>query len=241
MRLARKMHHSFTTTVRRYATRTGETSRFVSITLAAVALFISGCDQQSAQPDTAAMEAASGAYKTCAACHGATGLGNRAMQAPSLVNLDPWYVSRQLENFRSGVRGKHPKDAQGMQMASQASLLRDDQAVEAVAREIDSFPNKAPDATFEANPDTGRDRYNMTCGACHGPEAVGNQALNAPSLRGIDDWYLVRQYENFREGIRGTHADDTYGQQMQRMGQVLESEQDMKDVAAWLQSLGIND
>lgn len=214
--------------------------KFFSMMLAVAALLLSGCDGPSAQPGDVAMQAASSAYKTCASCHGASGLGNAAMQAPALVNLDGWYVSRQLENFRAGIRGRHPKDHYGMQMASQSSLLKDDQAIEAVVRQIDSFTNKALAPTFDADLDAGRDHYNMTCSACHGPEGVGNQAMNAPSLRGINDWYLVRQYENFRLGVRGTHEDDIYGQQMQRMGNVVESEQDMKDVAAWLLSLGIN-
>lgn len=214
--------------------------RFVFFTLVATTLFVSGC-KPSEQPDLAAMEAASGAYKTCAACHGANGEGNPAMQAPSLVNLDTWYLARQLENFRSGVRGSHPKDTQGILMASQAALLADDAAIAAVVRQIDSFPNNVPEATLKGNVSAGRDRYYMTCGACHGPEGVGNEVLNAPSLVGIDDWYLVRQYENFRDGIRGVHADDEYGQQMQRMGQVLDSEQQMQDVATWLATLDIDD
>jgi cytochrome c553 len=40
--------------------------------------------------------------------------------------------------------------------------------------------------------------------------------------------------------LRGTHADDLYGQQMQRMGKVLKSDQDIRDVAAYLTSLGID-
>lgn len=214
--------------------------KFVLITLAAASLLIGGC-KQSEQPDLAAMEAASGAYKTCAACHGAEGEGNPAMQAPALVNLDSWYLARQLENYRSGIRGTHRKDTQGMLMASQAALLADDAAIAAVVRQIDSFPNIRPAATLKGNTEAGKDRYYMTCGACHGPEGVGNELLNSPSLVGIDDWYLARQYENFKDGVRGAHADDVYGQQMQRMGQVLDTDQQVKDVVAWLASLDIND
>lgn len=208
---------------------------------AVVVVLLSACDQKSAQPDAAAVAASSGAYKTCAACHGATGLGNAAMQAPALVSIEDWYLERQLNNFRNGVRGQHPEDQWGQVMADQATLLADDAAVKAVVAQIATFRDKAPEPTFDADLARGRDHYNMTCGACHGPEGVGNAALNAPSLRGMDDWYVVRQYENFRTGIRGAHSDDIYGQQMARMGQVLRSEDDVRDVAAWLLSLGIDD
>lgn len=200
-----------------------------------------GCEKQEPQLDAAAMAAASGAYRSCAACHGARGMGNKALQAPALVNLDEDYLRRQLNNFRAGIRGRHAKDQWGQQMYSQASLLKDETDVEAVVLQIGTFENLAPAATFEADIDRGKGLYDSTCGACHGPNAEGITLLNAPSLRGIDDWYLVRQYQNFGDGIRGTHEDDEYGQQMQRMGQVLKSEEDIRNVAAWLLSLGVDD
>lgn len=214
---------------------------FRLLSAATVLVLMSACDQKAEQPGTAAVSASSGAYRTCAACHGATGLGNKAVQAPALVNLDDWYLERQLLNYRDGIRGRHPKDRWGQQMADQASLLADEAAVSAVVAKIATFRDQVPEPTFEADLARGRDHYNMTCGACHGPDGIGNQAMNAPALRGLDDWYLVRQYENFRDGIRGTHEDDIYGQQMARMGQVLKTEDDMRDVAAWLLSLGIDE
>lgn len=215
-------------------------SLFRSLLILTVLFLLNACERQS-EPDAAAMAASSGAYKTCAACHGANGEGNRAMNAPALVNLEGWYLKRQLVNFQSGIRGKHPKDTWGMQMASQASLLKGDAGIDGVVAQIDGFDNITPAATIKGDSKRGKDFYNMTCGACHGPEGSGNLALNAPALRGLNDWYLVRQYENFRDGVRGSHADDTYGQQMLRMGQVLKTEQDIRDVAVWLGSLGIDD
>jgi len=208
--------------------------KYVSMLPFIFALALAGCDRSPLE-GAAAEEAA---YRSCTACHGATGLGNRGMQAPALVNLDDWYVRRQLMNFKNGIRGRHSKDIYGMQMASQASLLSDEPAVEAVIRRIDSFPNKAPLATLQADAAAGARQYAQHCSACHGPEGEGYADLGAPSLRGIDDWYLVRQYENFRDGIRGNHKDDLYGQQMLPMGQLLTDEQ-VRDVVVWLQSLGL--
>jgi cytochrome c oxidase subunit 2 len=207
------------------------------LTIALTAVLLSACDQSAPQPDKAAMQAASGAYRTCAACHGAKGEGNAALNAPALVNLDEWYLKRQLQNFKEGIRGAHPEDIDGMVMAAQAALLPNDQAIDEIVRQVAGFPDVQPLVTLRTDIGNGKETYEMICGACHGVEGVGNETLNAPSLRGIDDWYLLRQYEKFRSGVRGAHADDTYGQQMQRMGHVL-SEEEARRVTAWLATLG---
>ena len=77
-----------------------------------------------------------------------------------------------------------------------------------------------------------------TCGACHGPNAEGMQALNAPRLAGMEPWYVVRQLENFKNGVRGSDSRDTYGMQMAPMAQILPDKQAMEDVAAYVKSLG---
>ena len=38
-------------------------------------------------------------------------------------------MERQLENFRKGIRGTHPQDFYGSQMASMARVVSDEQAV----------------------------------------------------------------------------------------------------------------
>jgi len=46
---------------------------------------------------------------------------------------------------------------------------------------------------------TGKPLY-AVCAACHGLQAEGNPALNAPKLSGQGDWYLKRQLRNFKNG-----------------------------------------
>ena len=41
------------------------------------------------------------------------------------------------------------------------------------------------------------------CAACHGAQAEGNPALNAPKLSGQGDWYLKRQLQQFQERCAG--------------------------------------
>lgn len=64
----------------------------------------------------------------CSACHNASGKGNPALSAPRLSGTDPVYLARQLRHFRSGVRGTHPADKMGKQMAAISKMLPSDDA-----------------------------------------------------------------------------------------------------------------
>lgn len=88
-----------------------------------------------------------------------------------------------------------------------------------------------------ADTKAGKAKY-AVCIACHGVRAEGNKGLNGPALAGLQDWYLERQLKNFKEGIRGTHKDDIYGNQMRPMAMTLASDKDIKDVVAYIKTLG---
>jgi cytochrome c553 len=72
------------------------------------------------------------------------------------------------------------------------------------------------------------------CAACHGPAGGGSKDLNAPAIAGQEEWYLVRQLQNFKSGARGAHAGDTYGMQMAPMAQTLASDTDIANLAAYV-------
>ncbi|HTR01260.1 MAG TPA: cytochrome c [Candidatus Acidoferrum sp.] len=76
-----------------------------------------------------------------------------------------------------------------------------------------------------------------TCQACHGANGEGQEALNAPRIGGQAEWYVIRQLENFKNGIRGANPKDTYGMQMAPMSQTLPNDQAMADVAAYIKTL----
>jgi cytochrome c oxidase subunit 2 len=77
-------------------------------------------------------------YATCAACHGADGRGIAATNAPRLRGMSDWYMARQVRNFRSGIRGSHPQDIPGAQMALVAGMLTDDASVDDVLVYVNS-------------------------------------------------------------------------------------------------------
>lgn len=59
----------------------------------------------------------------CSACHAANGKGNQALGAPRLSGIDNVYLARQYGNFRKGLRGSHPQDKLGKQMAAISKML----------------------------------------------------------------------------------------------------------------------
>jgi cytochrome c oxidase subunit 2 len=75
------------------------------------------------------------------------------------------------------------------------------------------------------------------CAACHGAQAEGQLALNAPKLSGQDPNYLKEQLRKYKAGIRGTHADDIYGRQMQPMAATLANGSMIDNVVAYIGSL----
>jgi cytochrome c oxidase subunit 2 len=190
--------------------------------------FLLGTGAAQAQPGEAL-------YAACVACHGADGTGNVALNAPALAGQLPDYLERQLQHFKSGVRGADPKDTPGQQMRGMASSLGDDAAIAAVVAYIGTL-SPAQGTAVEYDQRNGENQYNAACGACHGGKAQGNTALNAPRLAGLDAAYLNRQYRNFAAGIRGSNADDRYGRQMKMMASVLTSEKDINDVMGYIVS-----
>ncbi len=78
-------------------------------------------------------------YGACAACHGPDGKGNEAMKAPPIGLLQSWYIESQLRKFRSGVRGAHPDDVTGQQMAPMAKTIPNDEAVTDLAAYVSTL------------------------------------------------------------------------------------------------------
>ena len=179
-----------------------------------------------------------GSYAVCLACHGAEGMGNKALNAPQIAGQSIWYLKRQLKNFKKGIRGADAKDTYGMQMRPMALTLRNDEAINDMAAYISSMPLKTVSATIKGDLDAGKKSY-MLCQSCHGSNGEGNKALNAPRLAGQHDWYLARQLRNFKEGIRGTKAGDLYGAQMRPMAMALSNDETIKNISAYIATFKI--
>lgn len=86
------------------------------------------------------------------------------------------------------------------------------------------------------NPVEGKLVY-QSCVVCHGENAEGIQALQAPALVNTDKLYLYRQLMNFRKGIRGYSEQDTLGKQMAIMAKALNDSLAVSNVVAYIKTL----
>jgi len=191
----------------------------------------SAADDYTAVPD---------AFMYCTTCHGVEFRGNPSVDAPRLNGMEDWYLRSQMKAFRKGLRGTHPQDLTGMEMQPQAAALDEREIDEAVAF-VASVPLRTAtiEQTVNGDADRGKSLF-ATCAACHGPSGQGSKVLNAPRLAGQSDWYLARQLENYRSGVRGFAAADTAGQQMRAAATVLTDKQDIIDVVTFINTLSVD-
>lgn len=171
----------------------------------------------------------------CAACHGAGLQGDATFLAPNLSVLSVWYMERQLRNYKRGLRAPPgTPNVPGLQMQPMAAVL-DEAGIAAAAGLVEAVPERSASATVGGDAQRGAALY-RTCTVCHGVQAEGNQALNAPRLAGQSDWYLVSQLQNYKAGIRGVHGD-VWGAQMRASTGVLADDAAIVDVVAYINTL----
>lgn len=177
-------------------------------------------------------------FNLCSSCHGKDGGGNEELKAPPIAGLPDWYIKHQLEKFRAGFRGAHPKDIIGLHMRPIGRVL-DDADLAMTATYVSAMPIVKQPSTIKGNLVKGEATF-QTCLACHGAKAEGNQQLNAPPIVQSADWYLRDQLIKFKAGIRGGNpTQDPIGSGMQAISTILDDEA-MKNVVAYINTLKPN-
>jgi cytochrome c553 len=122
-----------------------------------------------------------------------------------------------------------------------ANALADAEAVQAVTTYLAALPPVPQPGPAAGDARRGASLYNGNCGACHGGAAEGNAALGAPRLAGLDSAYLRRQFNRFRDGLRGAAPSDRLGRQMAMMASTLPDDAAIDDVLAHIAGLGAAD
>ncbi len=201
-------------------------------------------------------------WDVCSFCHGVQGQGGPALDAPALAGMEAWYVERQLHNFRNRVRGTHYDDVPGVQMSIVSGMVRNEATIKNIAAYIESMePGAPPELANNGEPagtarpfiwrskyaalehpeepsvEAGKAIYTGACAACHGLDGRGGEALGAPNLTDQADWYMERQLQYFRDGLRGADPSDSFGAQMAIFAKTLADEQAIADVVAYISSL----
>ncbi|MBS1487229.1 MAG: c-type cytochrome [Bacteroidetes bacterium] len=172
----------------------------------------------------------------CASCHGQLGEGVLQLQSPALGGLDAAYVYRQMMNFKNEYRGHAPQDTLGQQMATIAKNILDTLMLRNISAYVEQL--SLPQYPHQANADAknGKEIYQSICGSCHGSSGKGNPKFNAPALVGLQPWYITGQFKKFKNGWRGSHPADKWGAQMAAITSLVNDEQSIYDVVAYLQT-----
>ncbi|MCJ8329217.1 MAG: cytochrome c [Lentisphaeria bacterium] len=174
-----------------------------------------------------------GTYISCIACHGQKSDGLMALKSPALAGQQDWYIKSQLVKFKNGHRGSASGDTTGALMKLAALPLSNKQ-MDDLSRQISRMKAEHRPATVEGNILNGKKLY-RNCMACHGVDGKGNKELNSPSLLNQHDWYIVNQLSNFVDSKREHKTVDTSGKAIS--ANYIPSEQEMKDLAAYINSL----
>lgn len=161
----------------------------------------------------------------CMACHLQTGMGIKEMNAPSIAGLPRWYVTDQLRKFRRDQRGFHDDDAPGSLMQANAVAL-DEKSIAFVGRHIESLtPNEGRNTLAVQATETSKALYDGRCADCHGDHAQGDRARRVPPLTSQQDWYLLKQIDNFKTGKR-THFENDASMNLK--------EEELQSIIAWI-------
>ncbi len=177
-------------------------------------------------------------FGLCTQCHSSDGGGDSLALAPAIAGMPVWYIEKQLQNFKSGMRGLHAGDTGGLRMYPMSLWLRDAADQKAVATYIASLPATTPAHELTEHGDAGKGAgYYAVCGACHGASGEGNQGMGAPPLTGQSDWYLFESIKKYKSAIRGSGAGDPFGAAMIGMVATLPDDNAILDVIAHIQSL----
>ena len=176
------------------------------------------------------------AYKlSCVQCHGENGAGGKDfLQGPNLTILKDKYFKEQFKAILDGKR-KGPGTVNMLKILKESKLS--DKEIMAAAEYAMKLPRAGANHKKFGDAKKGKVHYTTKCIHCHGMRGEGysNPALPAPRLLGQSDFYIVDQIKSFKAGHRDTGTPANM--QMKAMSNLLVTEDDMKDVAAYLRSL----
>jgi cytochrome c553 len=148
----------------------------------------------------------------CVACHGADGLGMAAAGFPRLAGLSAGYLSKQLEDFKSGARS-NPVMQPLAKALTQEEIIAVTQALAAMpAPAVTPLPRSAApaNAAQKLALQGAWERQIPACVSCHGPAGVGvGEAF--PPLAGQPAAYLAGQLNAWQSGARHNDPNDLMG------------------------------
>ncbi|WP_411827600.1 c-type cytochrome [Luteolibacter sp. AS25] len=183
-------------------------------------------------PATAKDPGAAVFEKSCVACHGRKAGGNAELKAPPLAGLPVWYTTSQLTRYFKGLRGSHPEDIFGLQMAAIAEGLTQAQIKDLATYLAAIPPIKRP--LPKGDPVRGKELYLERCAECHRFDASGEITFGSAPLARFPPWYLKLQFGKFKSGQRGYLPADSIGAKMKGIASATISKSELNDVISYI-------
>jgi cytochrome c553 len=175
----------------------------------------------------------------CSECHGFDG-NSLSQEWPSIAGLNKKYITRQLEDFKSGKRKNEEMTLIVREFPSEKELdslatyfsnqTMVNQNTPASIKNHEFVDLKIGKEIFTGK----RIEYGIpACSACHGKDGMGDKEGKYPRLVGQQMDYIILQMEHFRSKER---TNDTPAQ-MQNIAKVMDDE-DIASVAAYIAYMG---
>lgn len=139
-------------------------------------------------------------FTTCAACHGANGLGAEDGSVPAIAGQHVSVLVKQLVDFRHDRRwNERMKNFASRHSLSGPQELLD---VAAYAESLQRWPPLEGGTGDGSTLTEGNAVYQHHCADCHGPLGLGELRRMRPRLAGQRYQYLLRQLEETADGMR---------------------------------------
>ncbi len=139
-------------------------------------------------------------FSTCAACHGATGLGTEDGSVPAIAGQHVSVLVKQLVDFRHDRRwGERMRNFASQHHLSGPQDLLD---VAAYAESLQRWPPLEGGTGDGSALKVGYAVYYRFCAECHGPLGLGEERRVRPRLAGQRYRYLLRQLEETADRMR---------------------------------------
>lgn len=170
-------------------------------------------------------------FASCAACHGADGVGLIDQAAPRIAGQHYRVLVRQIVDFRHGKRW----DIRMEGIAARHDVLPELQDIADLAAYVSQLDRDGIRQVGDGTQlELGADIYARSCASCHGASAAGDDAKGIPRLGGQHASYLARQIYDAVDGRRPA-LGRTHGERFKP----LEFE-DVRGLADFLSRIGWN-
>ncbi len=154
-------------------------------------------------------------YRSCASCHQPEGWGSVDGSYPQIAGQLPVVTIKQMADIRDRRRS-----APIMLPFTQSEIVSD-QEIADVAAYIAKLPmNPLNNTGSGSDLKRGEEIYRQRCAGCHGDNGQGNAENLIPLIQAQNYPYLMRQFDEFRNGRR---TND--GEQMRQHAKALHSEE----------------